>query len=187
MLGLSRAIVYSSFKGGVEVCHPSPEIFAIMSHGGWWDLAPRGFVDAQIERQISSGIDRDHATRFAKAVAFGGVTESEIWGIIKDRDCARHGTLHELIDISELPDRWFRDAWRRSANGGPVGVDLAKARNIQWGKIVDAVSQENKRRHLDLLGPAPIKLRKMTYQNAIRHARDDEELRRIWPQNLPQL
>ncbi len=185
MLGLNRAIVYNGFKGGVQVCHPSPQIFAIMSHGGWWDLAPHGFVEAQIERQISSGIDPDHAARFARAVAFGGVTEAETWDIVKDRDCARHGDMHEVQRLDELPDRWFRDAWSRSRNGGPIGVDLEKARPIQWRRLLDAVSQENKRREFDLFGPAPIRLRKLTYQNAIKHARDDEELRCIWPKSLP--
>lgn len=180
-----KRIVYTRHSdGGVDVCVPVPEIFRIMQCGGYWDDRPRGFVQRQIDLQIEGGIAPDHARRFAHAVAFGGCSEAEAWDIIKDRDCARHGTLHELIDTSELPDRWFRDAWKRSANGGPVGVDLEKARIIQWQKILAAVSQENKRRELDLFGLAPIKLPKLTYQNAIRHARDDEELRRIWVPGL---
>ena len=119
-------------------------------------------------------------------MAFGGCTEAEVWEIIRDRDCARHGTLHELIDVSDLPDRWFRDAWRRSSNGGPPSVDLEKAKPIQWRKLLDAVSRENKRRELDLFGLPPIKFARLTYQNAIKHARDDEELRRIWVPSLPQ-
>ena len=184
MLPAGRAIVYTRHDKGITVCVPHQDIFSIMSNGGYWGRMPRGFVQAQIERQIESGIAPDHARRFAHAVAFGGCSEAEVWGIIKDRDCARHGTLHELIDASELPDRWFRDAWRRSSNGGPVGVDIEKARRVQWHRICAAVADENKKRELDLFGPPPIKLRKLTYQNAIRHARDDEELRRIWVPGL---
>ena len=180
-----KAILYTRHDGGVSVCTPSPEIFRVMQCGGFWRDRPHGFVETQIERQIQAGIDASHATRFAHAVAFGGCTEAEVWEIVRDRDCGQHGTLHELIDVGELPDRWFRDAWRRSSNGGPPSVDLEKAKPIQWRKLIDAVSRENKRRELDLFGLPPIKLPKLTYQNAIKHARDDEELRKIWIPSLP--
>lgn len=183
---MPKHIVYTRHSdAGVDVCTPTAEIFRIMQCGGYWDLMPRGFVERQIDLQMQSGIAPDHARRFAHAVAFGGCSEAEVWDIIKDRDCARHGTLHELIDTADLPDRWFRDAWSRSANGGPVVVNLEKARNVQWKRICHAVSEENKRRALDLFGLAPIRLRKLTYQNAIRNARDDDELKRIWPEGLP--
>ncbi len=179
-----KGIVFTRHDGGVSVTYPTPEIFRVMQCGGFWDDRPRGFIDTQIERQIADGIDPDHARRFAHAVAFGGCTEAEVWEIVRDRDCARHGVLHELIDVSELPDRWFRDAWRRSSNGGPPSVELAAARLIQWQRIYEAVQQENKRRAWNLFGPRPIKLNKSEYQRAIKLARDDEELRRIWPDGL---
>jgi len=179
-----KGILYTRHDGGVTVTYPMPEIFRVMQSGGYWDHKPRGYVQTQIDRQIQAGIDPDHARRFAHAVAFGGCTEAEVWEIIRDRDCARHGVLHELIDVSDLPDRWFRDAWRRSSNGGPPSVDLEKAKPIQWRKLLGAVSRENKRRELDLFGLPPIKFHRLTYQNAIKHARDDEELRKIWHPNL---
>lgn len=179
-----KAIIYTRHDGGVSVCTPSPEIFRVMQCGGFWNDRPRGYVQTQIERQIASGINPDHARRFAHAVAFGGCSEAEVWEIIRDRDCSQHGKLHELIDVSDLPDRWFRDAWRRSSNGGPPSVDLEKARPIQWRRLMDAVSQENKRREYDLFGPPPIELNKIEYQAAISRARDDEELRKIWHSGL---
>lgn len=182
-----KAILYTRHDGGVSVCHPTRDVFNIMQHGGYWNDRPHGFVSAQIERQISSGIAPDHARRFAHAVAFGGCSEAEAWEIIRDRDCARHGTQHELIDTGELPPRWFRDAWSRSANGGPVNINLEKAKPIQWSRLVQAVSQENKRREFDLFGGPPIKLPKLTIQSAIRNARDAEELERIWLPELPRL
>lgn len=185
---MRRAIVYTRHEdGGVSVTTPASEMFAAMQFGGYWNDRPRGFVDVQIERQIADGIAPDHARRFAHALAFGGCSEAEVWDIIKDRDCARHGVLHELIDVSDLPDRWFRDAWKRSANGGPVGVDLEKARPIQWERLLYAVSQENKRRELDLFGGPPIKVPRLTIQSAIKRARDAEELERIWLPDLPRL
>lgn len=181
----ARVIVYTRHDGGVSLCIPSKNIFDIMQNGGYWDDMPRGFVERQIELQIQAGIAPDHARRFAHAVAFGGCTQSEAWGIIKDRDCARHGTLHELVDASDLPpDRWFRDAWARSQNGGPIGVDLKKAKVIQWQKLADAIALENKKRELDLFGPPPIEIPRLTYQAAIKHARDHEELRQIWVPGL---
>ena len=182
-----RAILYTRHDGGVSVCNPAPDIFNVMQCGGYWNDRPHGFLEVQIERQISDGIAPDHARRFAHAVAFGGCSEAEVWDIIKDRDCARHGTLHELISVDELPGRWFRDAWSRSANGGPVSISLEKAKPIQWRRLVAAVSQENKRREFDLFGGPPIKLPKLTIQSAIRNARDAEELERIWLPELPRL
>lgn len=181
-----KAIIYTRHDGGVSVCTPSPEIFRVMQCGGFWNDRPRGYVQTQIERQIASGINPDHARRFAHAVAFGGCSEAEVWEIIRDRDCSQHGNLHELIGVSDLPDRWFRDAWQRSHNGGPPSVNLEMARPIQWRRIVDAVSRENKRREYDLFGPPPIELNKIEYQTAIRRARDDEELRKIWHPGLLQ-
>lgn len=179
-----KAILYTRHDGGVSICYPAPDIFNIMQRGGYWDDRPHGFVEAQIQRQIGDGIDPDHAKRFAHAVAFGGCSEAEAWDIIKDRDCARHGIHHELINPQELPDRWFRDAWCRGHNGGPVYVDIGKARKIQWQKINYAVALENGRREQDLFGKSPIKLIKDEYRSFIMKARDEDELRRIWPEEL---
>lgn len=183
---ITRRIAYTHNRGSVAVYCPSEEIFHIMQSGGYWDDRPRGFVDEQIRRQISDGIAPDHARRFAHAVAFGGVTEAEAWGIIRDRDCARHGKLHELIDVSELPDRWFRDAWTRSHNGGPVSVSLEKARPIQWGRMRAAARNETQRRDTDLnTWRKPLRIVWHSIERAIRNARDADELRRVWPENLP--
>lgn len=180
-----KGILYTRHDGGVSINYPTRDIFRVMQNGGYWDDRPRGYVQTQIERQIQSGINPNHAQRFAYAVAFGGCSETEAWGIIRDRDCGHLGTLHELIDVSGLPDRWFRDAWRRSSNGGPPSIDLEKAKPIQWKRLLHAVSRENKRREYDLFGPPPIRISKPEYATAIKHARDAEELKRIWAPSLP--
>lgn len=180
-----RLVYTAKADGRVVVVHPSAQCMAWMGTGGRWNGERRGFLDEQIDRQIAAGHQPDAVRKFCRAIMFGGCTDAEALAVIRDRDCAHLGDMIELYDMDELPsDRWFRDAWRRSSNGGPISIDLEKARPIQWRKIIAAVSQENKRRELDLFGLAPIKLPKLTYQNAIRHARDDEELRRIWVPGL---
>lgn len=178
---MNKRIVYTRHDGGVSVCIPTQDIFRIMQAGGYWNDRPHGFVDAQIERQIEGGIAPDAARRFAHAVAFGGCTEAEAWGLIRDRDCGHLGTLHELQDADDLPDRWFRDAWRRSANGGPVGVNLEMARPIQWARARNAVKQENDKRAAGFVKRRPLSVAWESIRNAIRHARDESELRKVWP------
>lgn len=192
-----RRIVFTRpSDGGVTVTTPTPWALDIMCNGGGlWDDRPRGFIDEMVRRKTCPTLQKNRhiteaaAWRFVRAMQYGGCTTAEAYDIIREHDCTRggDGILHELLDWDELPDRWFRDAWRRSSNGGPPSVDLEKARQIQWRRLLDAVSRENKKRELDLFGLPPIKLSRLTYQTAIKHARDDEELRRIWVPSLPQL
>lgn len=180
-----KGILYTRHDGGVTVTYPTLEIFRVMQTGGYWNDRPRGFIDKQIELQISSGIAPDHARRFAHAVAFGGCSEAETYDILKDRDCARHGVLHELIDPSELPDRWFRNAWCRSGNGGPVSINLDLARPLQWGRLYRAVERVNVKRRSAFESIPEIIIDKPRITSAIKHARDDEELRRVWIEGVP--
>lgn len=129
-----RRILYTRQDGGVSVCEPSIECLTGLQRGGYWGVVGRGFLDAQIARQEADGIATDVAHRFAHGLAFGGLTSAEAWAVIRDRDC-RHGVAHEMVTIDALPDRWFRNAWRRSHNGGPVRIDLEAARDIQWGYV----------------------------------------------------
>ena len=178
-----KRIVYTRFDGGVSICCPAPECIAWMGCGGLWATYPRGYVDSQIERQIEVGHRPDAARAFARALAFGGCTEAEAMAIIRDRDCTHLGTGCELWDAEDLPsDRWFRDAWRRSHNGGPIEINLPRARRIQWDRIKQAVGRRNDERIR--LGRKPIIPLWGEIGNAIRHARDEHELRRVWPANL---
>lgn len=179
-----RAILTTEWGGGVRVTYPAAEMFDAMSGGGYWRDRPRGYLWTQIERQIESGIDPDHAKRFAYALEFGGLTTAEVYEVIRDRDCARHGKDHDLINTIELPDRWFRDAWTRGHNGGPVWVNLEWARVIQRARIDEAVGKENSRRRG--LRKRLYKLDELAIDAGIRNARDDEELRRVWPEQLSQ-
>lgn len=167
------------------MCYPSPDIFQIMQSGGYWNDRPRGFIEKQILRQVNDGINPDHAKRFAHAVAFGGCSEVEAWEIIRDRDCARHGIHHELVNPLDMPDRWFRDAWVRGHNGGPVYIDIKLATEVQWRKIQHATAVENGRRASALFGKPEIKLSKDKYRRLITMARDEQELKSIWPDGVP--
>jgi hypothetical protein len=179
-----RAILYTRHDGGVAVCRPNPWCLRVMETGGLWDDQPRGFIEVQIERQIAAGHRPDAASRFARALAFGGLTEREALEVIRDRDCGHLGTAHDLIDPAELPSRWFRNAWVRSHNGGPVAISVAKAKPIQWGRIRAAYHAENKRRVEALEELPEVKVDFGAVRAAIKRASDETELFRVWPEAL---
>ena len=183
-------------KGTVCVTQPVPEILEHMTGGGgYWDGSPRGFLDELVRRktcpilQKGAPCKEEAARRFVKAMQYGGCSTQEAWAVIRDHDVDRFGECVEIVHVDDLPgDRWFRDAWRRSKNGGPVSIDLPKAQRIQWVKVKNAHAHHERTRELDLdLWRAPIDVPWLTIETAIRHARDEEELRRVWPDGLPHI
>lgn len=181
-----KVIVFTrKSDGGVSLRIPSPRCIANMGAGGRWGRMPRGFVATQIERHIADGRDPDSSRRFVHALAFGGHSTSEAFEIISDWSALHLGRQIEAFDRSEIPaDRWFRDAWSRSHNGGPIGIDLEAARLVHWSRIREAVNDENKRRREAFEPLRPIAPPWNTIRSAIKHARDEDELRRVW---LPEL
>ena len=121
------------------------------------------------------------------AMQFGGCTDAEAYELMRDRFCAHHGSGIELWDVRDVPqDRWFRDAWVRSHNGGPINVSLAKAKSIQFHRITDAVDQENARRRTDInLFDRSIQPDWSEMREEIRRAVGVAELRHVWPSDLP--
>ena len=183
---MPKRIVYTRPDGGVSVCAPSLTALRFMTGGGGrWDGHPRGFLDRQIAKQSEECGERN-AHRFVMAMQFGGCTDAEAYELMRDRFCAHMGSGIELWDIGDVPtDRWFRDAWVRSHNGGPIDVSLRKARSIQFRRIMDAVDQENARRRADInLFDRPIQPDWSVIRDAIRGADDVGELRRVWPSDL---
>jgi hypothetical protein len=169
-----RLIVYTRPDGGVSVCAPSLTALRYMTNGGGrWDdilLADREFLDRQIDAQAANGVGERAARRFVHAMQFGGCTEAEAYEIMRDRYCAPHGSAFELVDgVSH--DRWFRNAWRRSHNGGPIGIDMVVARKIQLAKLQNFSQQ----RHLDLRWPR--------WRQLVRAADTPERLKQIWPRH----
>ena len=127
-----KRIVYTRTDGGVSICAPSLTALAYMTGGGGrWDGFPRGFLDRQIAEQAKHGVGEWAAARFVRAMQFGGLSTPEAYGIMRDRFCAHLGTGCELWDVEDVPtDRTYRDAWRRSHNGGPIVIDAHKAMAI---------------------------------------------------------
>lgn len=165
-------IVYTRSDGGVNLCHPAPQIVAVMGNGGWFGLASRGTLERHIEAEIAAGRRDSLARRYIHALAFGGCTEAEAFAIIRDRDCAQ-GVAHEVIDLQDLPqDRWFRNAWRRSHNGGPIGIDMKAAKRIQLQHIRSAAQK------------AKAELELPRWRERIRRAASPAELRMVWPRGL---
>lgn len=194
-------IVSTDFDGKVRITCPAPEIHAVMtSGGGWFDrdgpyqeltgnantLGVQGSMHREIEKQIRNGRNERVTRKFINALAFGGCTDAEFFEIIRDRDCAVWGTGCELWHVGEIPkDRWFRNAWRRSANGGPIAVDLEKAKLIQISRIEKRIGELTPKDGVLMRFLTPkfkkfrFNLRAMAAQ--IGEARDEYELRRIWP------
>lgn len=172
---MNKRLVFNGHDGGVVVRCPTDWAISMMGCGGLWDDKPRGFMDVQIERQIARGVKADIARRYARAMQFGGCTTAEALEIIRDRDC--DGTAIELWDAAEVPtDRWFRDAWRRSHNGGPIGLSLELARPVQFRHIRNALAEANRSDFIEI-DLAAIKRK-------IAQTKEIEELRSIWPKEL---
>lgn len=185
---MAQAFLLTRFAdSGVTVQYPAPECLRALSSGGYYGRPPRGFIEEQIERQVRDGRIRQHAAAFTNALVYGCGSSKRALEIVRDRDCAHRGFNIELIDTAELPDRWFRDAWTRSSNGGPVTVNLEHARTIQWAKIKQAVADERLMRQVSFVRRTALRIFWGTLRSAVDHARDEAELRRVWPEGLPRL
>jgi len=165
-------IVYTTHDGGVTVNAPTPEFLGWLRGGGFW-FGRTNDMDAWIERKIAQGKRRYGVEAYALALRDGGVTLKEAYALTRDYDCAHLGSGHELWTVADLPNRWFRDAWRRSHNGGPIAVDMAKARKIQLKRIKTAADRV--KADLELI----------RWRERIRRAPSPEQLRQIWPRGLP--
>jgi hypothetical protein len=178
-----KRVVFTRPDGGVSVCAPSLTALRFMTGGGGrWDGHPRGFLDRQIAKQAEECGERN-AHRFVMAMQFGGCTDAEAYELMRDRFCAHMGSGIELWDVADVPtDRWFRNAWVRSHNGGPINVSLAKARGIQFRRIRSAVDVENRRR-LDEIDHFDCQIVPdwQAIRDAIHRADNEAELRSVWP------
>jgi hypothetical protein len=117
--------------------------------GGRWDDIirwDRGFLDRQIAAQSADGVGEWAAARFVRAMQFGGCSTPEAYGIMRDRFCAHLGSGHELWDTADVPrDRTYRNAWRRSHNGGPILLDERKVRKLQEMRMWRAYEARQRR------------------------------------------
>lgn len=165
-------IIYTRHDGGVGICWPSEESLAWLSRGGFWSFQEPGMAERQAEIHIASGKREWAVRRFIRSLQEGGRTTAEAYELIRDHDCAHLGSGHELITREDQPDRWFRDAWRRSHNGGPIGIDMAIARRIQLRRIKTAADRQKTELELP------------RWRERIRRASSPEQLRLTWPKGL---
>ncbi len=182
-----RCIVSTRPDGGVSITHPTAEFMTIFTNGG----APAGYFlgmtrDGQIASFVKRGIREDVAVKWMDALLLGGLTDAEAYELIRDKDTKPEWTGNELWDRTELPtDRWFRDAWKRSHNGGPIYIDLNIARRIQFREIQTAVHVENERRKKDFdLWQSQFECNMAAVREMIRSKNEPLELRRVWPEGL---
>lgn len=129
---MRKHIVYTRANGCVSICAPSSTAMSYMTMGGGrWDGFPIGFLDKQIAKQAEE-CGEYAAARFVKAMQFGGLTTAEAYGVMRDRFCTHLGTGCELWSIEDIPiNRIYRNAWRRSHNGGPIYLDENEVIRIQ--------------------------------------------------------
>jgi hypothetical protein len=183
-----RCIVSTRPDGGVSITYPSAEFMAFFTLGG----APYGYFgridwDGQIASMTGRGIRESVAVQWVRSIINGGLTTAEAYELIRDRDTAPEWTGKELWDRADVPrDRWFRNAWYRSHNGGPICVDLGRAKSIQFREIKNAVDCENKRRKSEIdLFDIPVACDLAFFRERVRKASDEFELRCVWPKGLP--
>lgn len=166
-------IVYTRPDGGVNVCHPAPEAIKAFCNGGGWPSILLHEINRHIDAEIDAGRSSSLAMRYIHGLVFGGYTKAEAFEIIRDRDCAPHGTAHEIVNISDVPqDRWFRNAWVRSHNGGPINISMRAARRIHKKRLITTAERSN----------AVLQLGR--WKDRIRNAKTPEELRCVWPEGL---
>lgn len=174
-----RHILYTRHDGGVSICTPAPDIMEWMSCGGYW--RPDVDLDEQVERSVAAGHSESAVRRYIKALTVGGCTTAECYELIRDRDCGHLGTAFELVDHGAIPDRWFRDAWRRGHNGGAIEVDMPAARAIQFERLTSSLDQEQARRRHDLsMWRKPIRVNLGTLADRIEKADSPCSLKAIW-------
>jgi hypothetical protein len=166
---------------------PSDEFLTWLGNGGYWQNKPIQAMDQWIEGKIDQGHLPFAVKAYANALRGGGNTLAECYGLARDFDCAHLGVGFERWPFSDIPqDRWFRDAWRRSHNGGPIKINMDAARSIQFRKIKSAVVRENKRRSDDIQtfdSLLDVSFGKIVDQ--IQKAKDVGSLRLVWPMELP--
>lgn len=178
--------IYTRVDGGVTECYPDPNCIEAMRMGGWWDQYPEHVVKDQVRRQMEDGISRHAAQRFFDALGDGGLSHMEAVDTILQRDCAHLGYGLEQWHISQLPkDQWFRDAWTRSHNGGPISISLKKARQVQFRHIRRALRAKERRLRASVYAvDDSVSIDLDAIRKSILHAEDVEELRAIWPEEL---
>jgi hypothetical protein len=191
---MNKRIVYTRPDGCVSIVIPSQRCYLACTGGGLSAAEPHRGTRAWMDRQVSNfakgGTREDVARKWVEVMAFGGLTTAECFGLLRDKDVPGDGLSPELWDTDDISaDRWFRDAWRRSPNGGPIWIDLDAARACQLGHIIAAVQHHNQAEMTSPArgklwghnGPELIEIEPQRWQRAVQAAQSLEEIRAVWP------
>jgi hypothetical protein len=143
-----------------------------LAEGGYWKGKMPGWLDGWIDRKVSEGRNERDVHTFARAVQDGGCTTAEALAVMRDYDCLHLGSGFETISLDELPDRWFRNAWVRSHNGGPICVNMRKAKRIHFSRIASSAKKHS------------VSIQSARWRERVRRSSSPEELRNIWPSGL---
>lgn len=129
-----KRVVATNADGSVTVIVPSPRCVDVLMTGG-------AVVDraSAINLLLSSGswqsdltpvTRRRLAETWVEGLITGGLSEDEAVALIGEYSRAPGMTALEVIEAHDLPERTYRNSWRRSRNGGPVYIDEEHA---AWG------------------------------------------------------
>ena len=141
-------------------------------------------MEDQIERFRKGGIPVDAASRYVRAYCYGGVSSREALDIIRAKDCW-DGAGH-VLNI-DLPDRWFRNAWK--LKDGKVYIDMDLARDVHCEKLWVFREEYLKKNRIFKLRRSNYETMMLEYMNnidmqpfaeRINRAGSPEELRSIW-------
>lgn len=78
-------------------------------------------------------------TEWINGLRYGGLSYDDAIRLIARKDHPSDGIAMEIVRREAInSDRWFRNAWRRSANGGPIYIDMDRARVAQKERIAIA-------------------------------------------------
>lgn len=200
---VTHRIIDTKPDGRVRLTQPKAALFRAFSNGG---VGPddnslfhdcmhiRGFAREQVRRHIERGVSPDIARKWVDAMQFGGMTSGESWGLFFGYSCF-DGTDHDVIAVSDLPNKWFRNAWRRGRSGR-ITIDMNVARTLQRDHVLRAVTDWNKQAgeensNLRWIGrnsngPSFIyweEVEPLLIQKSL-DAKSPDELCRVWPDEL---
>lgn len=202
-------IVATRPDGGVNVVVPGQGCFVACTGAGLPGRRSRAWRRRQVANFMKPGLDRrtgrptpglarDLAERWVAAVAFGGLTAGDYFSLLGQKDAGAGARAIELLTLFDLPaDRWFRNAWRRSPDGGAIFADLSAARGCHLQNLDELVRRWNaaELRRDDAArlagrstnGPAlidwPPERRRLVA--ALAAAGDWQSIRAVWPAGLP--
>ncbi len=127
--------------GSVAITCPDENgIRYLMLGSDWWQHPwherPWWFWIVQFQRKVARGVKPAAAYKFCRAMVTGGLSRREAIELIGEYSVGHLGVALEIVDISEIPtDRTYRDAWRRSSNGGPIWVCEKAAQEIDEARM----------------------------------------------------